>query len=165
MKEDLILSLDLGTIQSVKDLSRLFAGLNTLYNRLLVLKQAFINLQIEALVYRLNWSSGFVVEGDCLRIKAITTQSPIKVDLLGMGGIIDQVRGIIRDIRFRKHDLILRDLEVIDRVATVSARLDLSPDERQQINEMLYKPIRRIAPIVLKHGVTASEPKKNEEGE
>lgn len=85
MKEDLILSLDLGTIQSVKDVSRLFAGLNTLYNRLLVLKQAFINLQIEALVYRLNWSSAFIAEEDCLRIKAITTQSPIKVDLLGIG--------------------------------------------------------------------------------
>lgn len=60
MNEKLILSLDLGTIQSVKDLSRLFTGLNTLFNRLVVLKQAFSNLQIEALIYRLNWSSTFV---------------------------------------------------------------------------------------------------------
>jgi len=42
MKEDLILSLDLGKIQSVKDLSRLFGDLNTLYNRLLIVKQARI---------------------------------------------------------------------------------------------------------------------------
>jgi hypothetical protein len=164
---------------SVEDFYTFFHQLNILYNRLSVLDDISLRQRKVKLQSALSGSLSRIEPEDRLKIKSIEIHSPGDFNLLGVDKIIEQIRGLIKDLlysnkldrkekeealRHQKATNELEELEVRQRLLASQIQImeSLGYDEEQiEVGtKALADPLFQILEISDRKNVTLKSPNK-----
>ncbi|MDY6950505.1 MAG: hypothetical protein SWE60_03260 [Thermodesulfobacteriota bacterium] len=139
---------------SVVDLYRFFHALNILYNRLYVFKRYYQDGFQQTT--KCLWTSLYLVErGDELTIDRLRMRSPAEFNLRGAGGIIKEVRELIKDIKYRnriEEDTLLTEL--MRRKVSLMKEAGYTEDETREVIAIFLPPVRKMKKQMDKHDVS-----------
>ena len=145
------------------DLYRFLHAINILYNRLYVL-EFFIKEGYKPLRDAIINSLYYVNYGDELLVEKIVIQSPAEINFRGAGGIIKQIRELIKDLRYRNvYEERMMQTELINKQISVLKKAGYTDEETRELIKHYFPSLKTLSKQIDQNDIYLIEEKTNDE--